>query len=702
MSTTQPATVAGTSSAPVARKPQAYRRFITSALHARFVHAALVSLVLSWLDASVLGPKNGDTPSPLSTYGCKLTDAGLFSWWFPFGGPGIKALVYFMANLFIFFLQISTLTVGRPISRSPWAFVRSLIRLDTIQTFFWYFASAFWFSEAYIWSNPSMSWITPGGNGRQDLLNEQPIYLRSVLVVLSWTHACRHLYYGHSSLRIPTSPPSTPPSTDTRTHPLARRSARLKQESLAILVRSSLATALVFVASPFIYALILRSPMWRLHLMLAKPFWNLSRTNATATGIPPIWSTAWPAVTTAFWLSVTWEMCSLLFVTYLTQEPLKKEKPLSAASKDPNGTLLNGLKAKRDLVKTFAFWELALIAQSNAERRKAIFVDIDRTTGPIWPQMLQEALKVLKDLDTRVTPPKPPTEPSKEKQKPTEQLPKIVPEVRGGNIFAVTPPGSTAKRLQSFVGGEMKRLGSSPETWRPQLDKAVKMIEQSKPELANSVKKDLQQSPAGTFFKTTNAAKINAEVLGSPNSSAALLVDAVEAVTRMLLASLQEDVYGNSIKCVPSAVKQFTTSITLTEAFVDANPPGQGNIADVQVLLARLKSGLRELLSAFQVYLNDQALGIAELNAAKRASGEQTIQAEKRKELQLEDAPRQQQIESAPERPPEPWRSFGRHGGNAALPAGDAPARLFVRQEQPKQASRTVHIPRRREMEQVR
>ena len=41
-------------------RPRPYRRFLTSALHTKFVHAALVSLLISWDNAALLGPKSGN------------------------------------------------------------------------------------------------------------------------------------------------------------------------------------------------------------------------------------------------------------------------------------------------------------------------------------------------------------------------------------------------------------------------------------------------------------------------------------------------------------------------------------------------------------------------------------------------------------------------------------------------------------------
>jgi nucleoporin NDC1 len=473
--------------------------------------------------------------------------------------------------------------------------------------------------------------------------------------------------------------------------------------------------------------------MWKAHLGFAKLIFNLQRSNARAMGLPPIFGTMHVTIFTGFFIGFTWEVCSLLFIVYLRKEPIKKDLPLSAASKDPNGTLLNGLKAKRDIVKTYAFWELAIIAQGNPDRRKAIFTDIERPAGPaevkktttiteierpkgpIWAQMLEQALKVLKQADDRISPPESAPIKPHEKMPDIENLPKILPMAKTRDIFASPTPAQSARmKIAGVLREEAGKLMSSPEPWRPQLDKAVKMIEDSQlADARSAISREVRQSPAAWFFRSTNAARINATVLGSPYSNAAILVDAIEAVTRMLVASLQEDLYGNAIKGVPATVKQFTTSITLIETLIKANPPGKGDIGEVEIVLGRLKAGLRELLAAFQTFLNDTALGIGELNAAKSASGQTSTESQEEKStLQLKDAPLPSGGNA--DRQDDVRRSWGKQPARTDHPrlqSGEAPARLFARQEPaPRKTSRemngggrTIRVPpRRREMEQVR
>ena len=160
---------------------------------------------------------------------------------------------------------------------------------------------------------------------------------------------------------------------------------------------------------PFIYTLTIRQWLWKFHLTFAKLFWNLSRANARATGLPPCNPYLMlKSFCLGFLLLSLWMATSIVFSLLLNQEPVKKGMPLSNGSKDPNGTLLTGLRAKRDVVKTFAFWELAFISEQLPERRKAIFADIERPEGPCWASMQAAILEIIRQIDARIAAINPP------------------------------------------------------------------------------------------------------------------------------------------------------------------------------------------------------------------------------------------------------------------------------------------------------
>jgi nucleoporin NDC1 len=50
-------------------------------------------------------------------------------------------------------------------------------------------------------------------------------------------------------------------------------------------------------------------------------------------------------------LSFIWLAGNTAFSIFLVKEPIKNGRPLSSDSKDPNGSLLNGLKSKKLPIK---------------------------------------------------------------------------------------------------------------------------------------------------------------------------------------------------------------------------------------------------------------------------------------------------------------------------------------------------------------
>lgn len=603
---------------PAAAAPRPYRRFLNSRLHKRFVNAAIFSLALGLNNAIWLGSKHD------------------FFWsWFPLGPAGLKALLFFMSSLFIFILQIATLKVGRQTTTSPWATFRSSFLSGTaLQTVLWYVVSGWWFTEAYIWSSPSLGWITRGTNTTPDVLNERPIFFRLYSLVLAVGYAGVHIYRGNSFLRIPVSRLPTTHAAEAKaqdTHPLESIQKQLQHRIIPVLVESISVSGAGIILAPFVNGIFLRNILWQAHLALAKPFFNLSRANAHPIGYPPLGLTyLFRCLFTGFLLVLTWEITSILFLIYLNQEPTKSALPLSAASKDPNGTLLTGLKAKRDVVRTFAFWELAVIAQKHKERRKAIFEDIERPTGPVWTQMVQAGLTVLQEIQLRVLGP-PPASTKAGTPEQTKSLPRLLPQMQTQSILATdTAPSNRAEWLAS----PLKAFGSTNQPWRPPIEQTAKqmetkLLEYAKPPGADQAPSNgfvdqwviaLKQSPVGWLFTSTSAAKINVTVLGSPHGNAAVVVDVIEALTKMQVASLTEDTYGKATPTVPDTVRTFTKTLNMIEIYVSQNKQGViGGIEEVEIITERLRASLTELLSAFQVYLIDQGLGIGELNQAKKA-----------------------------------------------------------------------------------
>ena len=47
-------------------------------------------------------------------------------------------------------------------------------------------------------------------------------------------------------------------------------------------------------------------------------------------------------------LELLWEFCNSVFTDHVAEEPLKRGQPVTNDSNDPNGSLLQGLRAKKE------------------------------------------------------------------------------------------------------------------------------------------------------------------------------------------------------------------------------------------------------------------------------------------------------------------------------------------------------------------
>ena len=639
-------------------RPRPYRRFLTSVFHSRFVRACLLALILAFDNVFWLSEKRGKAVNQSDN---TLADASLGRWSvLSLGLTAFKAIMLFFTSLFVFVLQIATLQIGRPCSDSPAKAIRlRSLSFATVQIILWYFVSAWWFTEVYIWMSPAsvdLGWLIQGDMTSPDRLNERPIYLRAVFLFLAAAQSARHVYQGSSFIHIPIETPPSGAEKDRATHPVLPISTQLQASILRIATVSPIISGAVALTAPVFYTFLFRQSLWAIHLEFAKPFFNLSRAHARAVGYPPCNPSL---MYKSFWVGMllhsTWEGTSRLLKLYFVQSPIKKDSPLSAGSKDPNGTLLNGLKAKKPVVKTFAFWELAIIAQFMPERRKAIFSDIDRAGGPRWAQILEVSLDVLRDITKRIETKN--TAGNDAIQQPAsapeiQTLPRLVAGPSTKQILANSPrPSSRTQQAEQLISAGAKRLGQSPHPWSPPvkdlLDYSRKPL--SLKTAAEYLPKEwlsvFQIGHIGQLFRSTPASKANVLVFGSPVANAALIVDATESITKMLIASLSEDVYGKVVSGVPESVRTFTSTINSIEKVVRGNPAKEeSEVSEVTIVLAHLRSGLKELLSAFQLYLADVGLGVVELNAAKKAANlvpreEEEDNGNRRRQPAVESAP---------------------------------------------------------------
>ncbi|KAL4921231.1 nucleoporin protein Ndc1-Nup [Aspergillus aurantiobrunneus] len=645
-----------------AAKPRPYRRILTSALHRRFVHASALSLLVCYLISVVIGDKSS-----------------LFWALFPIGACGIRTILLFISALSVFVLRVGQMHIGSRTTGSPVQTFKYLFPLHVVQTFGWYIFSAWWFSEVYKWSSPisaHLEWVKRGSPHERATLNERPIYIYTYHLLLAIAQSFVHLYNDYD--RIPVTIVKRPDDgTDHKTHSTQSISKRI-QEGLPQTLRDGLLrSSIVAAVCPVAYIFFLRRRAWGYTMSFAKLFWDFPRSAADPPGVilpvkPPLIART---LLSGALLVLCWQTTNLFFSIFLSQEPLKRGQPLTAEAKDPNGSLLNGLKAKKETVRAFAFWELCFISQQFPDRRKAIFNDIDREGGSAWTQISQSATEIIRGISTRINEKQ--TQPTGSKPLSTETrsdpllhtLPRLTEPVKEGNIFATSPKStSTQTKLGNGFSSTLRSMGESPD-WTPKararardvFDRAssvvlsperkqkllsssqdLKMLtgaSPSRPENINPILAQFLRSPVGPFIRQTYARRLSSIVFGTPTATISSMIDAIESLTRLLIASLQEDPYGKVQADVPGIVGLFTeTAMTLEQyahvgldihwtdaAFPPSSDPAAQSAArrvpDVELVIDSLKGSLVSLISAFNPYLKDIGLVGKDLRLAKEAAG---------------------------------------------------------------------------------
>lgn len=134
-----------------------------------------------------------------------------------------------------------------------------------------------------------------------------------------------------------------PPSVQ----PLEELKARVPSTLKMIVLQ----TVGITVSAPILYALFIRNRAWEFSMFFARLFSDVAPV-ADLSYIPPYHiSLIWRSITSSLLLLLLWQASNAIFSAFFAQEPLKGGQPLSAASADPNGTLLDGLMSKKEVNK---------------------------------------------------------------------------------------------------------------------------------------------------------------------------------------------------------------------------------------------------------------------------------------------------------------------------------------------------------------
>ncbi|KAL8718716.1 MAG: hypothetical protein Q9225_004180 [Loekoesia sp. 1 TL-2023] len=518
-------------------------------------------------------------------------------------------------------------------------------------------SSSLLFSEVYIWSVPkeaNLNWVVQGRSWERQRLNERPIYLRSLYLGLAILQTLLHLGFDYDEIRGSVDNADYRPAPQERPQIAITPVEHMKSKGSGILREIGTISLISSVIGPVIYSLTVRSTAWRTSLACARFLhWDIPST-AELSYIPPYHITLiFRSLISGFCLLLLWRGSNLAFTAYVAQEPLKRGQPLTQESNDPNGSLINGLKSRKQI--TFAFWELAKISRQFPERRVSIFEDIDRQAGPAWSQISTECLKVIQAITTRISDyEKGPTEQQTTlKPEQLQTLPRLgAPLKEEPGVFLKPPPPSSKREIvERKLGTFAQSYGSSPAppaaNGSPTIQKSKQYLEDARkkilsPEQQQTLSVAHAQSTfniyltsflaswCGKPFRQTFGRRVRGIAFGQPFSEVSMIFDAVEALTAMATASIQEDSYGKVARDIPSILKTFVSTHQSLEKLTGTLQPhwtdvefqeGHRRVGDVEIVLGALRFGLGEIVKAFGGFAAEIGLEEKDVRVAKGIAG---------------------------------------------------------------------------------
>ncbi|KAK5710557.1 hypothetical protein LTR15_012886 [Elasticomyces elasticus] len=623
-----------TNTAAAATPPAArtYKSHLTPHLHRAFASASLLSLAACWTIATLLSPSK----------------SWLWSW-FPLGLTGLRTLMLFTPVLAVFIVRVMGLHTGSRTTTSPaetlWLHLTHF-GLRTAATVGWYVLGAWVFGEVYIWSRSEgagLGWVDMGRAGYERVrVNENPVLLRTVYMCLGIAQAGLHLGRDYDRIEVE--------ETEARLKQ-AREASRLP-ESLQILttkVRAISGRVVLLVlpgivfSTPF-YFLFLRRTLWH---SVAYP---LARTllltqssslqpNNGPTGILHPLTLLWQTLTSSLLLVSLWELSNAIFTIYVSRPPLKKGQPLTSETKDgngavisrsrdPNGTLIRGLRATKPVPRSFAFWELNLITTSPlfAARRATIFAEVDRQPSSTWTEIKDACLSEIAAISTRIQLSQQPLnatgQPNPQKaqqealaasqQQRGGAQPSGLPRIAGRGVVndtsVINPSRSSvsgarggARQAVEMVGGVMKSLsqsqsGAHAQGQQQQGQRTAAGIGRSygRKAIEYGVSKaggkgfvgpawlqgvmggkvlEFLRMPAGEVFRQGFGRRVRAVVLGVPYGRKAEIGFASRSLTSLVVASLKEDGFGRVSGDVAGIVRSYTATIGNMRNFIAGLQP---------------------------------------------------------------------------------------------------------------------------------
>ena len=230
-----------------------------------------------------------------------------------------------------------------------------------------------------------------------------------------------------------------------------------------------------------------------------------------------------------------------------------------------------------------------------------------------------------------------------------ETLPRLsAPLLRDPILRKPPPPTSNRAKIESNIGAVAKSYGQQPSS--PLFPRAKQIVKITCDKLLTPETEEqlLRITPArlrpsidgwlmcsldssfGWPFRQRFDRRVRSIVFKSPEGQFGQIVDAIDILSALTVASLEEDKYGKVAKDVALLIQVFGETISAIEAFVASVPIHwtdtefrSREVAEVDTVLAFLKSGLKEILHGFSKYAKDLGISKQEIQKARKISGMQ-------------------------------------------------------------------------------
>lgn len=183
-----------------------------------------------------------------------------------------------------------------------------------------------------------------GGPSDRPQINERSILFRTQFLVLAFIQSMYHIAYSVDEVKIPLKKTITPSTASA----IKSISNVLPRAVTLSVIKPTIAVVLGWIGYYNIY----RYVLWNWAFNTFKFTHDFPRNSAPRrSGVQAVINLEGKFLYHAFLLTFIWEATNYVFTEFIATPPLKKEAPITADSKDPNGTLLLGLRTRRQSVK---------------------------------------------------------------------------------------------------------------------------------------------------------------------------------------------------------------------------------------------------------------------------------------------------------------------------------------------------------------